>query len=138
MDDNATQLVCRARTWTAALELRLAAAACGKHFHAAHASRQVSFPSRRLSGSGQEGPTEGAFHGLQLNENQVHHGLRGREQAEASLHIMRHAYCSRLAMRGGPVSAIKDLAGHEDDHALHAPVGSWPGSVGEVLETELK
>src|SRR5437868_5101442 len=28
------------------------------------------------------------------------------------LHILRHTFCSRLAMRGVPAMAIKELAGH--------------------------
>lgn len=30
------------------------------------------------------------------------------------LHIMRHTFCSHLAMQGVPVNAIKELAGHQD------------------------
>ncbi|MFY0528987.1 tyrosine-type recombinase/integrase [Archangium gephyra] len=30
-----------------------------------------------------------------------------------ALHIMRHTFCSRLAMRGAPAKAIQELAGHE-------------------------
>lgn len=30
-----------------------------------------------------------------------------------ALHILRHAFCSRLAMRGAPAKAIQELAGHE-------------------------
>jgi integrase len=29
-----------------------------------------------------------------------------------SLHILRHTFCSRLAMRGAPAKAIQELAGH--------------------------
>src|SRR5207248_2337786 len=43
-----------------------------------------------------------------------------RAQRKASLrdngglHIMRHTFCSHLAMQGVPVNAIKELAGHQD------------------------
>jgi site-specific recombinase XerD len=30
------------------------------------------------------------------------------------IHILRHTFCSRLAMRGAPAMAIKELAGHAD------------------------
>jgi integrase len=30
------------------------------------------------------------------------------------LHIMRHTFCSHLAMQGVPINAIKELAGHQD------------------------
>ena len=29
-------------------------------------------------------------------------------------HILRHTFCSHLAMRGAPLMAIKELAGHQD------------------------
>jgi site-specific recombinase XerD len=30
------------------------------------------------------------------------------------VHILRHTFCSHLAMRGAPARAIQDLAGHQD------------------------
>jgi site-specific recombinase XerD len=30
-----------------------------------------------------------------------------------SLHILRHTFCSRLAMKGAPAKAIQELAGHQ-------------------------
>jgi len=30
------------------------------------------------------------------------------------VHILRHTFCSHLAMRGAPARAIQELAGHED------------------------
>jgi integrase len=38
-------------------------------------------------------------------------------------HMLRHTFCSHLAMRGAPARAIQELAGHRElDHAaLHAP-----------------
>jgi site-specific recombinase XerD len=35
-------------------------------------------------------------------------GLR----ATGALHVLRHTFCSHLAMRGAPAKAIQDLAGH--------------------------
>jgi integrase len=32
----------------------------------------------------------------------------------ASVHILRHTFCSHLAMRGAPARAIHELAGHQD------------------------
>ena len=31
-----------------------------------------------------------------------------------SVHILRHTFCSHLAMRGAPARAIHELAGHQD------------------------
>ena len=74
------------------------------------------------------------------------------------LHMLRHTFCSHLAMRGAPAKAIQELAGHAepDDHAsVHAPVAGGPagaidllnsreereaeeGVLGDILETTAK
>jgi site-specific recombinase XerD len=33
--------------------------------------------------------------------------------ATGNVHILRHTFCSHLAMRGAPAKAIQELAGHE-------------------------
>jgi integrase len=38
----------------------------------------------------------------------------GLEQTNGALHILRHTFCSHLAMRGAPAKAIQELAGHTD------------------------
>ncbi len=48
------------------------------------------------------------------------HGTTGR------LHILRHTFCSRLAMRGATAKAIRELAGHV---SLSSPA-SFPPHVG--------
>ena len=45
-----------------------------------------------------------------LSRAQRKAGLRDN----GGLHIMRHTFCSHLAMLGKPVNAIKELAGHRD------------------------
>jgi integrase len=37
-----------------------------------------------------------------------------RLRANGGLHILRHTFCSHLAMRGAPLKAIQELAGHKD------------------------
>jgi integrase len=37
-----------------------------------------------------------------------------RAGVRAGVHILRHTFCSHLAMRGAPARAIQDLAGHKD------------------------
>jgi site-specific recombinase XerD len=34
-------------------------------------------------------------------------------EATGNVHILRHTFCSHLAMRGAPAKAIQDLAGHQ-------------------------
>ena len=45
-----------------------------------------------------------------LDAAQKRAGLR----ATGALHILRHTFCSHLAMRGAPAKAIQELAGHTD------------------------
>ena len=37
-----------------------------------------------------------------------------RANVRPGVHILRHTFCSHLAMRGAPVRAIQELAGHQD------------------------
>ena len=42
----------------------------------------------------------------------------------SGIHILRHTFCSHLAMHGAPARTIQELAGHQDsghDAAIHAP-----------------
>ncbi len=42
---------------------------------------------------------------------------RASERAKlekTGVHILRHTFCSHLAMRGAPAKAIQELAGHRD------------------------
>src|SRR5260370_18620684 len=38
--------------------------------------------------------------------------LRAGLEVTRSLHILRHTFCSRLAIKGAPAKAIQELAGH--------------------------
>jgi site-specific recombinase XerD len=37
-----------------------------------------------------------------------------RANVKVGVHILRHTFCSHLAMRGAPARAIQELAGHQD------------------------
>ena len=37
-----------------------------------------------------------------------------RANVRDGVHILRHTFCSHLAMRGAPARAIQELAGHQD------------------------
>jgi site-specific recombinase XerD len=39
---------------------------------------------------------------------------RAAVHSVGGLHVLRHTFCSHLAMRGAPAKAIQELAGHED------------------------
>ena len=38
----------------------------------------------------------------------------GISERSRKVHILRHTFCSHLAMRGAPAKAIQELAGHAD------------------------
>ena len=40
--------------------------------------------------------------------------LARRANVKPGIHILRHTFCSHLAMRGAPARAIQELAGHQD------------------------
>lgn len=72
--------------------------------------------------------------------------------ARGGVHILRHTFCSHLAMRGAPVRAIQELAGHKNltttERYMHLSPAAiegairlleMPGSgpvVGDILETD--
>jgi len=69
-----------------------------------------------------------------------------------SVHILRHTFCSHLAMRGAPARAIQELAGHQDlvttQRYMHLSSAAIEGAIrlleqragtrsgGDILETE--
>ena len=72
--------------------------------------------------------------------------------AKQGVHILRHTFCSHLAMRGAPVRAIQELAGHSNlsttQRYMHLNPAAVEGAVrlleqpspvsrfGDILETE--
>jgi integrase len=44
----------------------------------------------------------------------VRRAARRAQLVETGSHILRHTFCSHLAMRGAPARAIQELAGHQD------------------------
>jgi site-specific recombinase XerD len=55
--------------------------------------------------------------GASLTQKEVQVTMRRvarKAQVKPGVHILRHTFCSHLAMRGAPARAIQDLAGHQD------------------------
>jgi site-specific recombinase XerD len=55
--------------------------------------------------------------GTPLTQKEVQVIMRrvGRKaNVKPGVHILRHTFCSHLAMRGAPAEAIQELAGHQD------------------------
>ncbi len=88
--------------------------------------------------------------GTPLTRQFVHSRVQSaarRANVKKGVHILRHTFCSHLAMRGAPAKAIQELAGHQDlsmtqrymhlsPAALDAAIRllELPGS-GDILET---
>ncbi len=57
--------------------------------------------------------TEGQSFTQKMVQDRVRWAAR-RTQVDAGVHILRHTFCSHLSMKGAPVRAIQELAGHQD------------------------
>lgn len=56
-------------------------------------------------------------------QNLVRRAARRVNLLHDGVHVLRHTFCSHLSMRGAPVRAIQELAGHRDistTQAVHA------------------
>jgi site-specific recombinase XerC len=57
---------------------------------------------------------------------------RGKVQ-DSGVHVLRHTFCSHLSMRGAPVRAIQELAGHADlsttQRYMHLSPAAIEGSI---------
>jgi integrase len=64
--------------------------------------------------------------GSPITRDRVIKAVRGAQRIagiEQGVHILRHTFCSHLAMKGAPARAIQELAGHADlsttQHYMH-------------------
>ena len=46
--------------------------------------------------------------------NLVLRAARRADRANGGVHVLRHTFCSHLAMKGAPARAIQELAGHRN------------------------
>ncbi len=68
---------------------------------------------RHLRGQRVLVPKEGRPFTQKMVQDRVRWAAR-RAQVDDGVHILRHTFCSHLAMRGAPARAIQELAGHQD------------------------
>ena len=57
--------------------------------------------------------TDGSPFTRQIVQNRMNLAAK-RANVKKGVHILRHTFCSHLSMRGAPVRAIQELAGHAD------------------------
>ncbi len=65
--------------------------------------------------------------GTPITRDRVIKAIRGAQRVAhtqvAGVHVLRHTFCSHLAMKGAPARAIQELAGHADltmtQHYMH-------------------
>ena len=56
-----------------------------------------------------------------------------RASVKPGIHILRHSFCSHLAMRGAPARAIQELAGHQDLKTTHRYMHVSPAAVDDAI-----
>jgi integrase len=65
----------------------------------------------------------------------------GRKPKGAGPHVLRHTFCSHLAMRGAPARAIQELAGHRDlmttQHYMHLSPAARESAI-RLLDTPVR
>jgi integrase len=66
-------------------------------------------------------------------QNQVRRAARLANLANGGVHILRHTFCSHLAMRGAPARAIQELAGHKDLSTTQRYMHLSPAAIEESI-----
>ena len=85
-----------------------------------------------------EGPTDKLFadlsgDALRYYWDRARHHMKLMMDAQFVPHIMRHTFCSRLAMKGVPLSVIKDLAGHATIMTTQRYVHMAPSNLADAI-----
>jgi site-specific recombinase XerD len=52
-----------------------------------------------------------------------------RANVKSGVHILRHTFCSHLAMRGAPARAVQELAGHQDSKTTQRYMHLSPAAI---------
>ena len=67
--------------------------------------------------------------------DRARHHLGLMRDPQFGIHVMRHTFCSRLAMKGVPMPAIKELAGHSSIVTTQRYVHMSPDSLSDAIGT---
>lgn len=93
-----------------------------------------------------EHPTDLLFEGwtpdmIRYHWDRARHHMGLMSDPQMGIHVLRHTFCSRLAQRGVPMAAIKELAGHSSivttQRYVHMAPDNLRDAIG-VLETDTR
>ena len=76
-------------------------------------------------------------HGASLTQKEIQVIMRRVAHAakvKPGVHILRHTFCSRLAMKGAPAKAIQALAGHQDLSTTQRYMHLSPGTLDMAID----
>jgi site-specific recombinase XerD len=74
--------------------------------------------------------------GSPITRDRVIKAVRGAQRVagiEQGVHILRHTFCSHLAMKGAPARAIQELAGHADLSTTHRYMHLSPAATEDAI-----
>lgn len=66
-------------------------------------------------------------------QDHMRRAVRRAGLAHRGIHVLRHSFCSHLAMRGAPVRAIQELAGHQDLTTTQRSMHLSPTAVADAI-----
>lgn len=88
--------------------------------------------ARHLKGARVLYTKEGKSLTMKVIQDTVRHAAR-RASVKPGVHILRHTFCSHLAMRGAPARAIQELAGHQDIRTTQRYMHLSPNAVDSAI-----
>ena len=70
---------------------------------------------------------------MRLVQGLVARAARRAGLCNVGVHVLRHSFCSHLAMRGAPARAIQELAGHQDLVTTHRYMHLSPAAIESAI-----
>jgi integrase len=77
--------------------------------------------------------SEGSAFTPKMVSDHVRRAARRAGLAHKGVHVLRHTFCSHLAMRGAPARAIQELAGHQELRTTQRYMHLSPGALDAAI-----